>query len=297
MEWIEISARTVDEAKDLLLDQLGVDDSEAEFEVLEEPRAGLFGRVRGEARVRARLLPKEVRGREPRQKRQRGGGNGSASKGNPSKGSPSKEKTAGAASAKSPDSGAGGSGGRAGDAPKSSDRPSTTGGDSKRQEREDRAPRPESTVDPATLVPVVTEFLEGIIDAFGLSANVQVIVDNGALQASIEGDRLGQLIGPRGAVVDAIQELARTVAQKSSDGPAPRLRVDIGGYRAGRLVALEAFATDVAEQALETGKVYVLEPMGSAERKLVHDTVAAIDGVGTTSEGEDPTRRVVIARQ
>ena len=53
MEWIEISARTVDEAKDLLLDQLGVDDTEAEFEVLEEPRAGLFGRVRGEARVRA----------------------------------------------------------------------------------------------------------------------------------------------------------------------------------------------------------------------------------------------------
>ncbi len=292
MEWIEISARTVDEAKDLLLDQLGVDDSEAEFEVLDEPRAGLFGRVRGEARVRARLLPKEVRGREPRQKRQRGGGNGGGSKAGPAK-----EKTAGASSGKSSDSGAAGSGDRSGDAPKTSDRPSTTGGDSKRQEREPRAQRPESTVDPVTLVPVITEFLEGIVDSFGLSAKVQVVVDNGALQASIEGDQLGQLIGPRGAVVDAVQELARTVAQKSSDGPAPRLRVDVGGYRAGRLVALEAFATDVAGQALETGKVYVLEPMGSAERKLVHDTVAAIDGVGTSSEGEDPTRRVVIARQ
>lgn len=285
MEWIEISARTVDEAKDLLLDQLGVDETEAEFEVVEEPRAGLFGRVRGEARVKARLLPKEVRGREPRQKRQRGGSNGGSSKGAASKSGGSKPRSSGAPASKDAEVGA------------TDDPQPAASRSSQRPAREERGPRTESTVDPATLVPVLTEFLEGVVESFGLTAKVQVVVDEGVLLASIDGEQLGQLIGPRGAVVDAIQELARTVAQKNSDGPAPRLRVDVGGYRAGRTVALEAFVTEVAAQAMETGKVYVLDPMGSAERKLVHDTVAAIDGVGTSSEGEDPSRRVVITRQ
>lgn len=286
MEWIEISARTVDEAKDLLLDQLGVDDADAEFEVVEEPRAGLFGRVRGEARVRARLLPKEVRGREPRQKRQRGGNGGG-----------SKAKSAAASSSGASSGGSSDSGASKGSTDRAPREPQRSPREPQRSPREDRGPRPESTVDPATLVPTITEFLEGIVDSFGLSAKVQVTVEDGALVASIDGEQLGQLIGPRGGVVDAIQELARTVAQKNSDGPAPRLRVDVGGYRTGRLVALEAFASQVAAQVLETGQVHVLEPMGSAERKLVHDTVSAIDGVVTSSEGEDPTRRVVISRQ
>src|SRR5438876_12092607 len=57
MEWVEVTGRTLEEAKEAALDQLGVDEQDAEFEVLEEPRAGLFGRLRSEARVRARVLP------------------------------------------------------------------------------------------------------------------------------------------------------------------------------------------------------------------------------------------------
>ena len=57
MQWVETTGRSIDEAKVLALDQLGVDVDDAEFEVLEEPRPGLFGRVRGEARVRARVRP------------------------------------------------------------------------------------------------------------------------------------------------------------------------------------------------------------------------------------------------
>ena len=69
MEWVETTARTVDEAKELALDQLGVVADDAEFEVLAEPKQGLFGRVRGEARVRARVRPTPVR---PKQERRRG---------------------------------------------------------------------------------------------------------------------------------------------------------------------------------------------------------------------------------
>ena len=55
MEWVDISAKTVEEAKELALDRLGVDERDAEFEIVEEPRTGIFGRSKGEARVRARV--------------------------------------------------------------------------------------------------------------------------------------------------------------------------------------------------------------------------------------------------
>src|ERR1700741_2344539 len=77
MEWVETTGRTVEEAKDAALDQLGVDEHDAEFEVLEEPKSGLFGRLRQEARVRARVRPPRPRPRvERRERRKRGGGNG-----------------------------------------------------------------------------------------------------------------------------------------------------------------------------------------------------------------------------
>jgi spoIIIJ-associated protein len=69
MEWLETTDKTVEAAKDFLLDQLGVDEDEAEFEVLEEPKAGLFGRQRGVARVRARIAPKAPRPKDDRRRR------------------------------------------------------------------------------------------------------------------------------------------------------------------------------------------------------------------------------------
>src|SRR2546430_7768515 len=78
MEWVEVTGRTLEEAKEAALDQLGVDEQDAEFEVLEEPRAGLFGRLRSEARVRARVLPTAPRPKvERREGRGRSNGGGS----------------------------------------------------------------------------------------------------------------------------------------------------------------------------------------------------------------------------
>ena len=69
MEWVETTGRTVDEAKSAALDQLGVGEDDAEFEVMDEPRSGLFGRVRGEARVRARVRPSHPRPKTERKRR------------------------------------------------------------------------------------------------------------------------------------------------------------------------------------------------------------------------------------
>src|SRR5215203_5983871 len=71
MEWVETTARTVDEAKERALDQLGVVADEADFEVLAEPKQGLFGRLRGEARVRARVRPAPVRPKQERRRNRR----------------------------------------------------------------------------------------------------------------------------------------------------------------------------------------------------------------------------------
>ena len=71
MEWVEVRARTIDEAKDRALDYLGVDEAQAEFEVLEEPKTGLFGRLKSEARVRARVRPAQARPKVERRDRRR----------------------------------------------------------------------------------------------------------------------------------------------------------------------------------------------------------------------------------
>ena len=79
MEWVEVTGKTVEEAKEMALDQLGVDESDAEFEVLEEPKAGLFGLLRSQARVRARVVPTTARPKVERRDRKRtgsGGGSG-----------------------------------------------------------------------------------------------------------------------------------------------------------------------------------------------------------------------------
>ncbi len=146
---------------------------------------------------------------------------------------------------------------------------------------------------------IVEAFLEGLLDAFDLDGDVQQVrIDDDTLEVRIEGDDLGLLIGPKGQTLVALQELARTVVQRQAQGAhRGRFRVDVAGYRERRRQALERFARSVAEEVKRTGVQKALEPMGSADRKVVHDTVNAIDGVSTLSEGEDPRRRVIIVPQ
>jgi spoIIIJ-associated protein len=80
VEWVEASGKSLPEAKETVLDLLGVAEDDAEFVVLSEPKAGLFGRLRGEARVQARVRPKAPppkRGRRPKSDRPRSGGSSS----------------------------------------------------------------------------------------------------------------------------------------------------------------------------------------------------------------------------
>ena len=270
MEWVETTARTVDEAKDLLLDQLGVDEQDAEFEVLEEPRPGLFGRVRGQARVRARLQPRSPRSKDERRRRPakaprtRGGGS-----------------DAGSDSGSTP----------APKAAKNSDTP---------RNQTKSAPKPVkekavTNTSPAESRPSHSDGDRGP----RLDTEVTVAVtanDEGDLVGEITGAGLGRLIGPRGGVVTAIEELCRTRLQHvAAGGSTPRFRLDIGGYRAGRRESLELLTDETVKKVVESGLPHVLDVTMSSERKLVHDRVAASEtGATTRSEGGDPTRRVVV---
>ena len=302
MEWVEVTGKTIGEAKDAALDQLGVDESEAEFEVLQEPKAGLFGRLRSEARVRARVQPTAVRPKVDRASRRRGrkdrADEAQASPtGAPDSGSGGPLGSVGSADVAAPaavaavDSRRGNGGTRtAGSSPSSrSERPAKPAAEKGEAMNDAQGPH-------ADAGEVGEEFLKGLLSAFGVKGSVarSALDDGDTVELAVEGTDVGMLIGPRGQTLSAIQELTRTVAQRRAGEGQPRLVVDVGGYRKARREALERFTREVADQVLSTGVVRVLEPMPPADRKVVHDTVNTIEGVSTTSEGEEPRRRVVI---
>lgn len=145
-------------------------------------------------------------------------------------------------------------------------------------------------------VATVETFVTGLVEAFGLTGTIEVVeVDDETREVRVVGDELGLLIGPRGLTLQAVHELARTVVFRAApDGQEGRVRIDIGGYRERRRAALERFAITVAETVREAGRAKALEPMSAPDRKIVHDVINDIDGVRTTSEGEEPRRRVVV---
>jgi spoIIIJ-associated protein len=285
MEWVETTGRTTEEAKDHALDQLGVDERDAEFEILEEPRPGLFGRIRGEARVRARVRPTAPRPKvERRDRRDRRGREraGSAETGTPRSNGEDGPDDAAAAD----------DGGRA--EPTPGREPAAA------PARSMKPPQEETTMSngehsPEEVAEDATAFVAGLLDAFGLDGTVAASQPaDGEIEIAVEGEGLGLLVGPKGQTLLAIQDLTRLVAQRHVGPGSPRLGVDVGGYRQRRVEALRRFSLQVAEQVVETGLPKSLEPMAAADRKVVHDALTDVVGVGTLSEGEEPYRRVVI---
>ncbi|MEY4401682.1 MAG: hypothetical protein RL072_1547 [Actinomycetota bacterium] len=285
MEWVTITAATVEDAKTLALDQLGVAPEDAEIEILEEPKPGLFGRLRGEAKVRARVRPTSVR---ESSRRERGGERG--------------ERRGGRARSRSR-SGEGAD--RGGD--RRRERSDSRGpvrersNDRERTEREDgdddarrRADAPKVPV--ATVRDAATTFLEGLFSAAGLSATVESTIEGDDIEIAVNGDNLTMFVGARGATLTNLQDVTRVVSQRKLGDHDTRLRVDVGGYRQRRKDALGRFAMKVASDVIESGTPRILEPMNSADRKIVHDTLANMEGIVTHSEGDDPFRRVVVSR-
>ena len=299
MEWIVTEARTVADAKEVALDQLGVDEREAEFEVLVEPQRGLLGLGRANAQVRARVMPRVETppDRRSRQRRARGGGRqqkSSDSRNESRKDSPARGREA-APRAKEKKverrPAAGASGGRA-------TKQAATSRSKGRGEKMNTVDSNggEERMDPTNEEELVRSFTGDLTEAFGIDATVTTSrTEEGALQVTVDGAEVGLLIGRRGTTLAAIEELLRVVVQRRAQGRrSSKVRLEVGGYRQRRKEALEAFAQRIAEEVVETGEPKILEPMNAADRKIVHDAIVEITGVETASEGEEPRRRVVM---
>jgi spoIIIJ-associated protein len=377
MEWVETTGRTIDAALDAALDELGVDEADVEFEVLQEPKSGVLGLGRADARIRARVKPisREKPGERQRRRGGRkeagsrgrsgragsgngsgsGGGNGRAESrppaakgsaeaagvatevavhGEPANGASDGGAPSGSGTSASTSTGpkrrrrrgGRGRGGSGGSRP-SAARPGedeelsgegaeavvpgtphgrASGGeraaakprqqDPVRNQQESEAVSTEEDVPIEEQAAAAEEFTRGLVEAFDLGGTVRTVIEDDVVTVHVEGDNLGLLVGPKGATLHAIEELVRTVVQRQTDGHGVRIHVDVAGYRAKRRAALEAFTRQLVEKVLETGKAQALEPMSSADRKIVHDTAGSIEGVVTESDGEDPRRRVVIRR-
>jgi len=302
VQWVVTTGRTVDEARQRALDALGIDDGDLEVEVLAEPSSSLFGLRRTDARVRARVRPTRPRPKLDRRNRRKGTNGGGRRRRTKKDQDPAPTAASAPAEAQPADvDGPGAGQAPAPDAPT----PASRGRRARRPqppETDHREPPTGTTGDTMSDItldeqePSALGFVQGLVDAFGADADVQATSDDDEhLEIAVTGDDLGLLVGPRGATLNAIQELTRTaVAQQHSGRLQGRLRVDVAGYRARRKEALERFAAQQADRVKETGTPVALEPMSPPDRKIVHDAVNDIEGVHTTSEGEDRRRHVVI---
>lgn len=141
---------------------------------------------------------------------------------------------------------------------------------------------------------VAGDYLERLLDILDFDGDIDLDVEGDRAMVSIEGGAdLQQLVGPKGEVLDALQELSRLTVQQVT-GERSRLMLDVAGWRADRRAALSQLGTTVAGRVQASGEREELTPMTPFERKIVHDAVAAVDGVVSASEGAEPARRVVI---
>jgi len=138
-------------------------------------------------------------------------------------------------------------------------------------------------------------FVTGVAKAFDSDAQVTLVEEGTSLLAQVNGGDLGRLIGAKASTLQALEELSRTAMHRAAAGRRyHRIQVDVDDYRARRREALAKFATDLAHTVAETGESKAMEPMGAADRKLIHDAVSDVEGVETVSEGRDPRRYIVL---
>jgi spoIIIJ-associated protein len=302
MEWVETTGRTVEEAKKSALEQLGVEEADTEFEVISEPKVGLFGRLKEEARVRARVRPRYPRSKGERRERRRGRGAAGADHG-PQAGPAAPPAGAGDQTADGTDehksrSKTDGAEPRAsGEAPaaRRRRRSSSSAGSGDKPERGGANFSEVKTASVEEQVALGEQFVQGLLAEMGAQATItSEELAEGVVELLITGENLSTLIGPKGATLLALQELTRTVMSRQVSSSECRVVLDINGYRRRRQDALARFAREVALEVQASNTKRALEPMPPPDRKVVHDAVNDISGVSTISEGEEPYRRVLL---
>lgn len=267
---VEIRARTVDLAVEAAMQELGVDNrDQLDVEIVQEAEKGFLGIGGQDAVVKVKRRPSRRRRKERRR--------------NP--------KNQGKHQAKQQDVSRSGKNG--GERKKSQSK-----GKVREMNRQDNKDRPPKSDDRPTLsleeqAGITNDFLEGLLDAYGLDGEVETAIEDDIIIVEINGEQTEALVGVRGSVRSALHELSRTVLQRYAQDTA-RLRLDVAGYAEKRRQALTIYAEGLIDQLVADGGEIMLEPMSPADRKVIHDAAAAREDVNSYSEGEAPRRYVVL---
>ena len=139
---------------------------------------------------------------------------------------------------------------------------------------------------------IAADYVEGLLDIADLDGDIDMDVEGDRAVVSVVGVTLDELVGDRGEVLEALQELTRLAVLRQT-GSRSRLMLDVGGYRRRRRAELAKIGLGAAEEVKRTGTPKALTAMTPFERKVIHDAVASA-GLRSESEGEDPDRHVVV---
>ncbi|MGB5113500.1 MAG: R3H domain-containing nucleic acid-binding protein [Mycobacterium sp.] len=141
---------------------------------------------------------------------------------------------------------------------------------------------------------IAGDYLEELLDLLDFDGDIDLDVEGDRAVVSIDGGSdLNKLVGSKGEVLDALQELTRLAVHQKT-GERSRLMLDIARWRRRRRDELATLGDKIARRVVESGQREELSPMTPFERKIVHDAVAAVEGVRSESEGTEPSRRVIV---
>lgn len=257
----EFTAKTIDEAKALAAAEFGVPAEDIDFDILEQPRKGLFG-MKGVARVMASYeAPEETE--EP-------------------------QITTSAELA--PEAPAAGS-----DEPEYHAEEAAPEAFEDENESGDAPELPaDFDIESSAKVQAAKKYLTDVLHALGLQDfEINAIRRDGNVVLDISGDKLGVVIGRRGETLDSLQYLTILASNRTEESYC-RISIDCKGYRDKRRETLENLARRTSAKVIKQGRKIALEPMNPYERRIIHSCVAEIEGVSSHSTGTEPYRRVVI---
>lgn len=286
MEYITVSARTLDDAITEALVQLGVTSDQLDYQVIEKGSAGFLGIGMKQAVIKARRK-EEVKKEEPEIE---------IPKEDVSMAKETEKKEAKKEVPKKEH--------------EKKDSPKREHGkkESPKKEPKKKAPVKEQHLTKAPekkevelakveacTIEACEKFVRDVLFAMDMTdVKVTSVVDEeGALSIDMEGSNMGILIGKRGQTLDSLQYLTNRVANKMQEGYV-RVKLDTEDYRRRRKETLENLAKNIASKVKRSRRTVSLEPMNPYERRIIHSALQADPAVSTHSEGEEPYRRVVV---
>ncbi len=274
MDYITVTAKTLDDAITDALVQLGVTSDQLDYEVIEKGSAGFLGIGVKQAVIKARKKVEEPEVKEePVKEEKKDTEPVKDHAGHTEK--PAKEK-------------------KHKNKHKQEEKPAEVKEEPVKEEKEARKEIQLGKVEDQT-IDACEKFVADVMQAMGMEdVKVTSCVDEeGALSINMEGPNMGILIGKRGQTLDSLQYLTNRVANKMQDGYV-RVKLDTEDYRRRRKETLENLAKNIAGKVKRTRRTVVLEPMNPYERRIIHSALQSDPAVTTHSEGEEPYRKVVV---